>query len=75
MRILITRQLHENIDGIQLSALRPHYVYSVGSTIGNYLLAVGAGKPVAEDEPYIVRSREKQLFLRELNSGTTVAET
>ena len=63
MRLLITRQLQESIDGIPLSAFRPGYVYQVGPTIGNYLLAVGAAKPAADDDPYIVLSPEKQLFL------------
>jgi hypothetical protein len=62
MRLLITRQLQESIDGIHLSAFRPGYVYQVGPTIGNYLLAVGAAKPAADDDAYIVLSPEKQLF-------------
>jgi hypothetical protein len=63
MRLLITRQLQESIDGIQLSAFRAGYVYQVGPSVGNYLLAVGAAEPAADDEPYIVLSPEKQLFL------------
>ena len=54
MRLRITRQLHDSIDGIQLSVFRPGYVYQVGTTIANYLLAVRAAEPVADDHPYLV---------------------
>ena len=63
MRLRITRQLDESMDGIQFSLFRPGYVYQVGTTIGNYLLAVDAADLVADDEPFIVLSPEKQLFL------------
>jgi len=62
MRLRITRQLCESIDGIQFSAFRPGYVYELGSTIGNYLLASGAAEPAADDEPYLILPPEKHLF-------------
>jgi len=62
MRLRITRQLHESIDGIQLAAFRPGYVYNVGTTVGNYLLAIRAAEPVADDHPFLVLPPEKQLF-------------
>jgi len=62
MRLRITRQIYDSIDGIQFSAFRPGYVYEVGSTVGNYLLADGAAEPVDDDEPSIVLPPEKQLF-------------
>ena len=52
IRLFITRQLCESIDGIQLSSFRPGYVYQVGPTIGNYLLAVEAAEPADDDNPY-----------------------
>ena len=63
MRLRITRQLDERIDGILLSAFRPGYVYEVGTTIGSYFLATGAAEPVSDDEPHIILSPDKQLFL------------
>jgi len=65
MRLRITRQLRESIDGIQFSAFRPGYVYEVGSTIANYLLASGAAEPVADDHPYLILPPEKHLFYPE----------
>ena len=62
MRLRITRQLRESIDGIQFSAFRPGYVYEVGSTIANYLLASGAAEPVDDDHPYLILPPEKHLF-------------
>jgi hypothetical protein len=62
MRLRITRQLSESIDGIHLSSFRRGYVYELGSTIANYLLAVRAAEPVEDDEPYIILPPEKQLF-------------
>jgi hypothetical protein len=38
------------------------YVYEVGTTVGNYLLADGAAEPIDDDEPSIVLPPEKQLF-------------
>jgi hypothetical protein len=62
MRLRITRQLCESIDGIQFSAFRPGYVYEVGTTIANYLLASGVAEPVGDDEPYLILPPEKHLF-------------
>jgi len=62
MRLRITRQLRESIDGIQFSAFRPGYVYAVGTTIANYLLASGAAEPVEDDHPYLILPPEKHLF-------------
>jgi hypothetical protein len=62
MRLRITRQLRDSIDGIQLSVFRPGYVYQVGTTIANYLLAIRAAEPVADDHPYLILPPEKHLF-------------
>jgi hypothetical protein len=62
MRLRITRQLYESIDGIHFSAFRSGYVYEVGTTIANYLLASGAAKPVGDDQPYLILPPEKHLF-------------
>ena len=62
MRLRITRQLRESIDGIQFSAFRSGYVYEVGTTIANYLLASGAAEPVGDDQPYLILPPEKHLF-------------
>jgi hypothetical protein len=62
MRLRITRQLCESIDGIQFSGFRPGYVYEVGTTTGNYLLASGAAEPAEDDEPYLILPPEKHLF-------------
>ncbi|HEU5254672.1 MAG TPA: hypothetical protein VFU28_01710 [Vicinamibacterales bacterium] len=62
MRLRITRQLCESIDGIQFSAFRLGYAYEVGTTIANYLLASGAAEPVADDHPYLILPPEKHLF-------------
>jgi hypothetical protein len=62
MRLRITRQLRESIDGIQFSAFRSGYVYEVGTTIANYLLASGAAEPVEDDEPFLILPPEKHLF-------------
>jgi hypothetical protein len=62
MRLRITRQLRESIDGIQFSAFRSGYVYEVGTTVASYLLASGAAEPVDDDEPYLILPPEKHLF-------------
>jgi len=62
MRLRITRQVCESIDGIQFSAFRPGYVYQVGTTVANYLLASAAAEAVDDDEPYLILPPEKHLF-------------
>src|SRR4029453_5905813 len=62
MRLRITRQLRESIDGIQFGAFRPGYVYEVGTTIANYLLASGGAGPGGDDQPYLILPPEKHLF-------------
>ena len=62
MRLRITRQLYDRIDGIQFSSFQLGYVYDLGTTIANYLLAVGAAEPVDADEPTIVLPPDRHLF-------------
>jgi hypothetical protein len=62
MRLRITRQLYDCIDGIQMPEFRTGFVYEVGTMIGCYLLAEGAAEPVTEDTPYVTLPPEKLLF-------------
>lgn len=62
MRLRITRQLYDCIDGIQMREFRTGFVYEVGTTLGCYLLAERAAEPVAEDTPYVTLPPEKLLF-------------
>jgi hypothetical protein len=45
-----------------LDRFRPGAVYEVGTTVGAYLLAVGAAEPVEEDTPAEAPAPERQLF-------------
>lgn len=54
MRVLITRQLSDSIDGIQLNRFIKGLTYDVGTTVANYLLAEGAAVPTLEDAPALV---------------------
>ena len=49
MRIQITRRLSGSIDGIRLDGFVVGEQYLVGTNLGNYLLALGAAAPVADD--------------------------
>ena len=62
LRLLVTQRLSCSIDGIRLDRFRPGAVYEVGTTVGGYLLAVGAAEPVAEDTPAETPAPERQLF-------------
>ena len=62
LRLLVTQRLSGSIDGIRLDRFRPGSVYEVGSTVGAYLLAVGAAEPVEEQIPADAPSPERQLF-------------
>jgi hypothetical protein len=69
LRILVTQRLIGSIDGIRLDRFRPGYVYEVGATVGSYLFAVGAARPVDDDTPEAVPSPEHQLFGPTVGTG------
>ena len=48
MRLRITRKLRGSIDGLRLWPFEPGHSYEVGTTLGNYLLAIEAAEPVIE---------------------------
>lgn len=62
VRLLITRQLHGSIDGIQLDRFVPGYVYEVGIELACYLLADAAAEPVSDDTPAIILHPARHLF-------------
>ena len=49
MRLKITKHLSGSIDGLHLDRFAIGGVYDVGTSLANYLLAIGAAEP--EDEP------------------------
>ena len=54
VRLKITRQLSGSMDGVELSHFRVGEVYDVGTSIGSYLLALGAAEPVPDRESSVV---------------------
>jgi hypothetical protein len=46
----MTHQLHGAIDGIPLMQFVSGQTYDVGTSVGSYLLAVGAAQPAEEDD-------------------------
>jgi hypothetical protein len=51
VRLKITRQLSGSIDGVQLSHFQEGELYDVGTSLGSYLLALGAAEPVMDESP------------------------
>jgi hypothetical protein len=49
VRLRITRALSGSIDGIHLSHFVVGEVYEVGTSVGSFLLSVGAAEPAAGD--------------------------
>jgi len=49
MRVRITEPLSGSIDGIQLSRFVTGVTYDVGTTVGNYLLAMEVAVPAESD--------------------------
>jgi hypothetical protein len=49
VRLRITRALSGSIDGIHLSHFVVGDVYEVGTSVGSFLLSVGAAEPAAVD--------------------------
>jgi hypothetical protein len=48
VRLRITRALSGSIDGIHLSQFVVGGVYEVGTSVGSFLLSVGAAEPVLD---------------------------
>ena len=48
MRLKITKQLSESIDGLHLGRFEVGEVYDVGTALANYLLADGSAEPVID---------------------------
>jgi hypothetical protein len=44
VRLKITRRLSGSIDGVQLSRFQPGTLYDVATSVGTYLLAIGAAE-------------------------------
>ncbi len=51
MRLRITRPINGSIDGIQLDHFEVGQSYDFGTSVGSYLLAIGAAEPVSDDGP------------------------
>jgi hypothetical protein len=49
VRLKITKQLAGSIDGLHLGRFTVGEVYDIGTSLANYLLAVGAAEPVVDD--------------------------
>ena len=62
LRLRVTRSLSGSIDGIQLDRFQAGYVYQVGTTVGIYLLAIGAAEPVDDDVPAIILGPAQLMF-------------
>ena len=50
VRLKITRRLSGSIDGLQLSHFQVGELYDVGTSLGSYLLALGAAEPVLDEK-------------------------
>ena len=71
MRLRITRQLSDCIDGIHLGDFIVGFVYDVGTTLGCYLLSEGAAEPVADESPALVMPLHRVRF-RVIRAATTL---
>jgi CheY-like chemotaxis protein len=54
MRIRILCRAHGQADGVRLDRFEPGFIYDVGTTIANLLLAEGWAEPVADQRPAMV---------------------
>jgi hypothetical protein len=62
VRLRITRALHGSIDGIQLDHFEPGQVYEVGTSLGSYLLSMGAAEPVTDQVGTVVIPFQKETL-------------
>lgn len=54
MRLRIVRRPSGRADGISLDRFEPGFIYDVGSSIGNLLLAEGWAEPIDDQRPAMV---------------------
>jgi hypothetical protein len=54
VRLRIIKRTRGEIDGIPLDRFEVGAIYDVGTTMGSYLLALGAAVPVADGRPALV---------------------
>ena len=54
MRVRITQYLTGSIDGIQLRRFRLGEVYDMGTSLANYLMAMGYALPVVDERPALI---------------------
>jgi hypothetical protein len=66
VRLKITKQLSGSIDGLHLGRFAVGGVYDVGTSLANYLLAVGAAEPVTEERAPRGFGMEHEELLNEL---------
>jgi CheY-like chemotaxis protein len=61
VRVRITRQPTESVDGIDLTKFLEGLTYEVGTTLGNYLLAQQWAEPVTEGGPAAIFSLNRTI--------------
>ena len=66
MRLKITQELRGSIDGLHLDRFRVGEIYDIGTSIANYLLAIGAAEPVTGERPAHVVPLQPHELLDEL---------
>jgi len=66
VRLKITKQLAGSIDGLHLGRFVVGQVYDIGTSLANYLLAMGAAEPVGEERPARDLPMEQHELLNEL---------
>ena len=70
MRLKITKPLAGSIDGLHLGRFAVGEVYDVGTSLANYLLAMGAAEPVVVNEGAAREvPAEPQELVNELRRG------
>jgi hypothetical protein len=74
VRLKITKPLAGSIDGLHLDRFAVGGLYDVGTSLANYLLAIGAAEP-AGDEETAGASDRREVFgeLRRRISGSRTA--
>ena len=62
VRLRITRELSESVDGIGLDRFAVGEVYEISTTLACYLLAIGGAEPVDDQTPVSILPTSQRLF-------------
>lgn len=74
MRVRIRKPLEGIVQGVSLSHLVPGLTYDLDSTLGAYLVTIGAGDAVPSKSPALVVPLDSEDYFNKALGGVSVTQ-